>query len=103
MSFFGSLGYGLCTKEKGGLGILKLKLQNQGLLLKYLHKFYNKEDTPCVHLLWNSYYTGKVPHDLNPCGSLWWKDICKLMPINRAISSTQIGHGGLCYSGRTSG
>jgi hypothetical protein len=79
--------------KKGGLGILNLKLQNQGLLLKYLHKFYN-EDTPWVHLLWNSYYTGKVPHALNPCGSFWWKDICKLMPIYRAISSTQIGNEG---------
>lgn len=29
-------------KKKGGLGILNLKLQNQGLFLKYLHKFYNK-------------------------------------------------------------
>jgi hypothetical protein len=28
------------TKKKGGLGILNLKIQNEGLLLKYLHKFY---------------------------------------------------------------
>jgi hypothetical protein len=33
-------------KENGGPRILNLKIQNQGLLLKYLHKFYNKEDTP---------------------------------------------------------
>jgi hypothetical protein len=26
-------------KKKGGLGILNLKLQNEALLLKYLHKF----------------------------------------------------------------
>jgi hypothetical protein len=33
-------------KDRGGLSILNLKLQNEGLLLKYLHKFYNKVDTP---------------------------------------------------------
>jgi hypothetical protein len=56
-------------KKKGGLGILDLKIQNEGLLLKYLHKFYNKTDTPWVHLLWNSYYIGKIPHAMDPCGS----------------------------------
>jgi hypothetical protein len=80
--------------KKGGLGILNLKLQNQGLLLKYLHKFYNKEDTPWVHLLWNSYYIGKIPHAINPTGSFWWKYVCKLMPIYRSISSPKIGNGG---------
>jgi hypothetical protein len=64
-------------KKKGGLGILNLKIQNEGLLLKYLHKFYNKEDTPWVHLLWNTYYYGKIPHAMDPVGSFWWKDICK--------------------------
>jgi hypothetical protein len=43
-------------KNKGGLGVLNLKIQNHGLLLKYLHKFYNKADTPWVHLIWNTYY-----------------------------------------------
>jgi hypothetical protein len=38
------------------------KPKKKGLLLKYLHKFYNKEDTTWVHLLWNNYYFGKIPH-----------------------------------------
>jgi hypothetical protein len=87
------LGYGLCTKEERRFGISNLKLQNQGLLLKYLHKFYNKEDTAWVHLLWNSYYIGKVPHAITPSGSFWWKDVCKLMPIYRSIASPKIGNG----------
>jgi hypothetical protein len=29
-------------KEDGGLGILDLKTQNDALLLKYLHKFFNR-------------------------------------------------------------
>jgi hypothetical protein len=31
-------------KDKGGLGIIHMKTQNQALLLKYLDKFYNKKD-----------------------------------------------------------
>jgi hypothetical protein len=80
-------------KKKGGLGILNLKLQNQGLLLKYLHKFYNKTDTPWVHLIWNSYYFGKVPHTMSPCGSFWWREIFKLTPIYRGITKILIGDG----------
>jgi hypothetical protein len=38
-------------KNKGGLGVLNLKIQNQALLMKYLHKFYNRHDIPWVHLL----------------------------------------------------
>ena len=43
-------------RDKGGLGIINLNIQNQGLLLKHLHKFYNKVDVPWVTLIWNSYY-----------------------------------------------
>ena len=42
-------------KIKGGLGIIDLKTQNEGLLLKQLHKFYNKCDVPWVSLIWDSY------------------------------------------------
>jgi hypothetical protein len=38
-------------KEKGGLGVINLRLQNDALLLKQLHKFYNKADTPWVNLI----------------------------------------------------
>jgi hypothetical protein len=38
-------------KEKGGLGVINLRLQNDALLLKQLHKFYNKVDTPWVSLI----------------------------------------------------
>ena len=52
-------------KEKGGLGVLNLRLQNDALLLKQLHKFYSKQNMPCVQLIWNKYYTSKVPHAAN--------------------------------------
>ena len=78
-------------KNKGGMGVLNLKIQNEGLLLKHLHKFYNKLDTPWVSLVWQTYYTDKVPHSTDLCGSFWWRDICKLSPIYRGISKCTIG------------
>ena len=44
-------------KKEGGLGVLNLRTQNEALLLKHLHKFYNKMDIPMVHLIWERYYS----------------------------------------------
>jgi hypothetical protein len=64
-------------KLKGGLGVLNLRLQNEALLLKNLHKFYNREELPWVQLLWAKYYTnGKLP-DQSMNGSFWWRSILK--------------------------
>jgi hypothetical protein len=41
----------------------------------------------------NTYYTGKIPHAMEPVGSFWWKDVCKLMPIFRGIASSSIKDG----------
>ena len=38
--------------NKGGLGVLNLKVQNEALLMKFLHKFYNHHDIPWVSLIW---------------------------------------------------
>ncbi|KAJ1259454.1 hypothetical protein BS78_10G156600 [Paspalum vaginatum] len=43
-------------REKGGMGVINLKVQNEGLLMKQLHKFYSKQDVPWVHLIWDTYY-----------------------------------------------
>ena len=56
-------------KEKGGLGIINLQVQNQALLLKQLHKFYNRVDVPWVNLIWSKYYEDVVPHAADQCGS----------------------------------
>jgi hypothetical protein len=37
---------------KGGMGVIKLRAQNEALLLKNLHKFFNKDDFPWIHLIW---------------------------------------------------
>ena len=39
------------SKDEGGLGVLDLKSQNEALLLKNLHKFFNRADIPWVHLV----------------------------------------------------
>jgi len=62
-------------KEKSGLGVINLRLQNDALLLKHLHKFYNQADLPWVQLVWYRYYQNKVPHATRELGSFWWRDI----------------------------
>ena len=49
-------------KDCGGLGAINLYTQNVSLLLKHLHKFYNKVDVPWVHLIRTCYYpNGELP------------------------------------------
>ena len=93
MQFSYCLEGGLQTQKEGGLGVLNLKIQNEALLLKSLHKFYNRADTPWVHLLWNTYYTGRIPYALAPCGSFWWKDIFKLNDLFRGVTRAGIVSG----------
>jgi len=51
------------SKEEGGLGVLDLKTQNEALLLKNFHKFYNRTDIPWVHLIREKYYSnGRLPN-----------------------------------------
>jgi hypothetical protein len=80
-------------KTKGGLGVINLRLQNDALLLKHLHKFYNKCDIPWVQLVWFKYYRNKVPHATREVGSFWWKDIWRLNNIFRGFSFCFIGDG----------
>lgn len=75
------------------MGIINLKLQNQGLLIKHLHKFYNKADIPWVSLLWSSYYDGVVPQATILCGSFWWKHVFKLSDNYRALASATVNRG----------
>jgi hypothetical protein len=38
-------------KESGGLGVLNLSTHNERLLLKHLHKLFNRVDIPWIHLI----------------------------------------------------
>jgi len=85
-------------KEKGGLGVLNLRLQNDALLMKHLSKFYNKADIPWVHLIWNKYYSTKVPHVARESGSFWWKDVLRLNIIFRGVVRCELGNGSsICF------
>jgi len=80
-------------KDKGGLNVINLRLQNDALLLKQLHKFYNKVDVPWVKLVWNKYYVGKVPHECREMGSFWWRDVMRLNTIYRGVARCTLGDG----------
>jgi hypothetical protein len=55
-------------KSKGGMGVINLRLQNEILLLKNLHKFYCREDLPWVKLIWTTYCSDdKLPSQANKC------------------------------------
>jgi hypothetical protein len=73
-------------KSKGGLGIINLMLQNDALLLKQLHKFYNNHhNIPWIHLIWHTYYSINVPHASPETGSFWSKDILRLHVLYRGM------------------
>jgi hypothetical protein len=88
----------MLPKDKGGLGITNLQLQNDALLMKHLSKFYNKADIPWVRLVWNKYYTNRVPHATRDMGSFWWKDVLRLNILFRQVTSCELGDGSsVCF------
>jgi len=84
------------SKDEGGLGVLDLRTQNEALLLKFLHKFYNREDIPWVNLIWEIYYqNGKLPTDTGK-GSFWWKDCLKLLDKFKGMAKVTVSDGKSC-------
>ena len=85
------------TKEQGGLGVLNLSTQNEALLLKNFHKFFNKENIPWVKLIWEMYYAnGRLPQNKRK-GSFWWRDLLKLLNKFKGMASCQINDGSSCF------
>jgi hypothetical protein len=70
----------LCLpKKQGGLRVVNLNTHNKAMLLKFLHKFFAKADTPWVNLVWDNYYSkGKLPGQNNK-RSFSWRGIVKLL------------------------
>jgi hypothetical protein len=82
------------TKGSGGLGILNLRLQNQALLMKNLHKFYNHADIPWVNLIWQAYYENRgIPQTINPKASFWWRDCLTLQDRYKELTTVDIQSG----------
>ena len=83
-------------KDSGGLGVLNLKTQNEALLLKNFHKFFNKLDIPWVSLIWKKYYPeGKVPSHIKK-GSFWWRNLLKLLSKFKSFARVKVGNGSSC-------
>jgi hypothetical protein len=86
-------------KVNGGLGVLRLETQNDVLLLKFLHKFFNSYDLPWVNIIWNKYYS---PHGLpgqRSIGSFWWKSMLKLLHNFKGLAHPTIGNGKSIFLG----
>jgi len=83
-------------KEEGGLGVLNLKTQNEAMLLKNLHKFFNKVDTPWVQLIWDKHNgNGRLPSQIKK-GSFWWRDNLKLLDAFKGMAVVNIQDGSTC-------
>jgi hypothetical protein len=85
------------AKEEGGLGVLNIKTQNEALIIKHLHKFFNKEDLPWVSLIWEQYYnSGKLPANSKK-GSFWWRDVLKLLDKFKGMAKVTVNNGKSCF------
>ena len=77
-------------KEEGGLGVINLKTHIEALLLKNLHKFYNKLDIPRVNLVWEKHYrNGKLPSHIKK-DSFWWRDNLKHLDSFKGMAMVNI-------------
>jgi hypothetical protein len=84
-------------KDEGGLGILDIQTQNEALILKHLHKFFNKQCLPWVELIWDKHYrNGKVPNINTPKGSFWWRDALKTLDKYKGMGSIYVENGKTC-------
>jgi hypothetical protein len=79
-------------KTQGGLGVINLEWQNKALLMKCLHKFFNRVNIPWVNIIWDTHYNNSLP-STKPVGSFWWKDILKIQDSFKEIAQVQIGNG----------
>lgn len=84
-------------KEEGGLGVIDLRVQNEALLLKRLHKFFNKKDLPWVNLVWDNYYRNGKLHGLTKKGSFWWCHILELLDSYKGLSCSNVQSGSSTY------
>jgi len=85
-------------KEEGGLGVLNLQTHNEALLLKHLHKFFNRCNLPWVELVWDKHYkNGRLPSSTVPKGSFWWRDALKLLDKYKGMASVIISNGQTCF------
>jgi hypothetical protein len=72
------------------MGVLQLESQNEALLLKYFHNFFNKADVPWVHLVWEKCYSNRKLSNHTMKASFWWRDILRLLPKFKDLAYVSI-------------
>jgi hypothetical protein len=72
-------------KNRGGLGVINLRMQIESLLIKNLHKFFNKVDLRWVKLIWSQYCSNRKVPDIVTKGGFWWRSIVKLLNKYREL------------------
>lgn len=82
----------VCRPKLQGVGVINLTLQNRALLMKILHKFFNRADIPWVNIIWTNHYSHSLPSD-RPVGSFWWRDVLKTLEPFKSIARVEIGDG----------
>jgi hypothetical protein len=66
-------------------------MQNEVLLIKNLHKFFNKADLPWVKLIWSQYYSNRKVLGIVTKGGFCWRSIVKLLNKYRGIAQAELG------------
>lgn len=86
-------------KVEGGLGVLDLQTQNECLLLKNLHKFFNRLNIPWVQLIWSCHYNAnRLPQASGPVrGSFWCRDVLKLLSKFKSFAVLLVRDGATCF------
>lgn len=79
-------------KNEAGFGIKKMAVQNDALLMKNLHKFFNHAEVPWVQLVWDKYYH-TILLGQRKRGSFWWRNIIILLDQYKGISITHPENG----------
>jgi hypothetical protein len=80
-------------KKEGWLGILNLETQNDALLLKNHHKFFNRTNCPWVQLIQDNHYgNGSLLDQRHKC-SFWWKIVLKLLNKLNGIAMLNLTNG----------
>jgi hypothetical protein len=81
-------------KKNGGLGVLNLRIQNQALIIKFLYKFFNRQDIPWVQLIWKAHYNDeRIPHEKAVKGSFWWRDCTAFIDTFKMIAKCKVRSG----------
>lgn len=77
-------------KEQGGLGVKDLKTLNQCLLLKFLHRLHHPGDSSSAKWVIDPVNLASLHVNI---GGSHWDDLNALLPIYRAITTSNVGNG----------